>query len=155
MTLIISHRGNQTGRQESEENSPNYIREALRSGFYCEVDFWVQGSALKLGHDKGQFLIDAFWISDFTNHLIFHCKNEEAIDFCDRNNLHWFYHKNDEYTITSKGWVWGYPGSKPVTSKFVILDLDDHLTGNFGISKNVYAVCTDRPQEWKLGFDEK
>ena len=38
---LVSHRGNIQGKQPDRENSPGYIIEAVKSGYYCEVDIWV------------------------------------------------------------------------------------------------------------------
>ena len=38
---IISHRGNLEGRIPEDENNPDYIHEAIESGFDVEIDLWL------------------------------------------------------------------------------------------------------------------
>ena len=38
--ILISHRGNINGKKPNYENKPEYIWEALRKGYHCEVDVW-------------------------------------------------------------------------------------------------------------------
>ena len=38
--ILISHRGNLTGKQPELENTPSYIDAALAAGFKCEVDVY-------------------------------------------------------------------------------------------------------------------
>lgn len=106
---LISHRGNIEGRDPERENNQGYIIEAIKSGYYCEVDVWgkVNGE-LWLGHDAPQYKTDA----RFLNHpkMIIHCKNKLAIDNLNGWGIHWFWHQDDDYTITSQGWTWAYPG---------------------------------------------
>ena len=38
--ILIAHRGNIDGINTSKENHPDYIKSALDSGFYAEIDLW-------------------------------------------------------------------------------------------------------------------
>ena len=38
--ILISHRGNITGKQPELENDPNYIRAALDENYDVEIDVW-------------------------------------------------------------------------------------------------------------------
>ena len=40
--ILISHRGNLDGKNESEENNPLYIEEALNAGYEVEIDVWYK-----------------------------------------------------------------------------------------------------------------
>ena len=108
---LISHRGNITGRQPERENAPDYILEAIEAGYYVEVDIWGKlNGELWLGHDGPQYLTDSTFLNN--PKIVCHCKNKLAIDNLNGWGIHWFWHKVDDYTITSKGWVWSYP-NKP------------------------------------------
>ena len=39
-----------------------------------------------------------------------HAKNFEALEYLTRCAAHCFYHQEDDYTITSRGFIWAYPG---------------------------------------------
>ena len=134
---LISHRGNITGRQPERENTPDYILEAIDAGYYCEVDIFgkVDGS-LWLGHDGPQYKTDTKFLNN--PKILCHCKNKLAIDNLNGWGIHWFWHQNDDYTITSQGWTWAYP-NKPSAGHTCIavmpaLQLD--------VSENA-GVCSD------------
>lgn len=52
---IISHRGNLSGHCSINENSPDYIQEALDIGFDVEIDVWFHEDQLFLGHDSPEY----------------------------------------------------------------------------------------------------
>ena len=56
--ILISHRGNLDGKNESEENNPIYIEEALNAGYEVEIDVWYDGEQLYLGHDNPEYEIE-------------------------------------------------------------------------------------------------
>ena len=151
--LIISHRGNLNGPHSSEENAPDVVDEVLDKGFSCEVDVWVTPQReLKLGHDKGEYLVDAGWFSARASKLWIHCKNMAALEyFCNSHpNFNFFWPQEDDHVLTSHGVIWSYPG-QPVSSKGIVVlpelnmkSLDLDLTKALGI-------CTDFP----LKFDQE
>ena len=116
---FISHRGNLIGPYPDLENRPDYITNALTSGFECECDVWWHNDAFWLGHDKPQYIItdpnflnqDKLWI---------HAKNALALHMLKKYhpNTNFFWHQEDEYTITNQGYIWAYPGSR-VSNKII------------------------------------
>jgi len=62
--ILISHRGNINGKKPNYENKPEYIWEALRKGYHCEIDVWFIDGKFKLGHDDPTY--------DFPHELIEH-----------------------------------------------------------------------------------
>jgi hypothetical protein len=55
-------------------------------------------------------------------------------------DLHYFWHETDQYTITSKGWIWAYPGCDvPFNTPKSISVMPNHY---FDTSK-FSGVCTD------------
>jgi len=106
---LIAHRGLVDGPDKAFENHPKRIKLSLEQGFDCEVDLRVVNGELYLGHDEPQYKIDESFLK--TPGLWIHCKNTEALEFCyDDIKLNYFWHDTDDYTITSRGWVWTYPG---------------------------------------------
>ena len=108
MTLI-SHRGNIMGKKPQLENQTDYIQAAIDAGFQVEIDIWVQDNLLYLGHDGPQYPVDVEWLQERTHKLWIHCKNIPALEYFDSSNFHYFWHQNDEYTLTSEGFIWTYP----------------------------------------------
>ena len=134
--IIISHRGNTLGPKPEFENNPKHIKHIL---FYhdCEIDVWRVDGNLFLGHDKPEHSIDKKFL--LMNGLWCHAKNLDALDFMLSLGVNCFYHNTDNYTLTSKGYIWAYPG-QPTTNNTVIVD-----TAKEWIKKNYscYGVCVD------------
>ena len=116
--ILISHRGNTSGPAPSYENHPDYLREALIAGYECEVDVWYKDDEWWLGHDEPVYDISKAFLQN--NKLWCHAKNLEALHKMLQNNIHCFWHQEDDYTLTSKGFVWTYPG-KPVCKNSIIV----------------------------------
>lgn len=141
--LIISHRGNVSGPNPSRENSPSFIDEAISNNFIVEVDLWIGTDTVKLGHDFADYDISLGWLMDRRENIIIHAKNLSAVQYLYRKDLHWFYHNNEPVVLTSKGWMWCYPGNY----------LADGITVQFGkpdlnIPK-IHGICTDYPLEFR------
>ena len=116
---LISHRGNINGIQEENENKPEYINDAIGKGFDVEVDVRFENSKFFLGHDFSQFEVN----SDFLlNEKIWcHAKTNEALSALQKIRAHFFWHEEDDYTITSKGYIWTYPGKKLLSKSICVL----------------------------------
>ena len=106
--IKVAHRGNVHGRQEHLENQPDYVLSAIADDYYCEVDVWETSKGLFLGHDKPQYPITNKFLKN--EKLICHAKNIEALHrMLEDPDIHCFWHEGDQYTITSRGFVWKYP----------------------------------------------
>ena len=106
--FLISHRGNIEGPNKEKENNPDYILRALEKNFHVEIDIWVKQNQIFLGHDDPTYKVTLNFIKN--NSIWCHAKNFEALLYIRENNCHFFWHQNDKYTITSKGYIWAYPG---------------------------------------------
>lgn len=134
--LVISHRGNTKGPNPDYENNPAHIK-SITSYYDCEIDVWRVDGNLFLGHDKPQYPVD---ISFFNyNGLWCHAKNLDALYYLKNLNITTFFHNIDDYTLTSNGYIWTYPG-KPVTRNSIIVDTSkDWFQKNY----DCYGVCVD------------
>lgn len=109
--ILIAHRGNIVGQNLDRENTPDFINEAIEEGYDVEIDVWVVDGELYLGHDYPETKIEMDWIYSRSSKLWIHCKNLEAVSFMrNRIGLNWFWHQTDKVTLTSKGFLWCYPG---------------------------------------------
>ena len=54
------------------------------------------------------------------------------------SDIHCFWHQEDDVTLTSRGFIWTYPG-KPLTSKSICVKPEK----NFEIPKKVLGICAD------------
>jgi hypothetical protein len=145
---LISHRGNINGRIENYENHPDYIDDTIRLGYDVEVDIWVVNGVLFLGHDEPQYGIDINWINERKKRLWIHCKNIQAIEFAywfkDDENLNFFWHQEDILTLTSRGYIWAYPGKQPIKNSIAVMPeiYKDDITDCIG-------VCSDYISNYK------
>jgi hypothetical protein len=143
--ILISHRGNIDGPNPMRENSIDYILEALNLGFNVEVDLWFD-NGIYLGHDNPQYKIDIEFL--YKKNLWIHCKNIEALDFCKNHKIknNYFYHQNDDVTLTSNGFLWTNPGQK--LTKYSIAVMPEIKTFNeINIS---YAICSDFVKKYQI-----
>lgn len=119
--FLISHRGNINGKNPLLENTIPYIQQALDLGYDCEIDVWFENDQLYLGHDKAEHLIDIDYLIKYSTKLWIHCKNVEALSELDKYNLNYFWHQQDDYTLTSNGFIWTYPTKKLVPKSICVL----------------------------------
>ena len=134
---LISHRGNVDGTHSKLENKPSYILDTLNGGYDVEIDVWYD-SGYWLGHDKPIYKIDESFLEN--NHIWCHAKNSEAMSMMNSNqNIHSFWHQKDDYTLTSNGFIWTYPGKELHTNSICVLP----ELGYLGNINQCYGICSD------------
>ena len=139
---LIAHRGLISGPDKSFENSPNQINIALSLGYECEIDIRKCNDKLFLGHDLPQYEIDLEFLSN--EKFWIHAKNLEALHFLLSTNLNYFWHQTDDFTLTSHGFIWAYPG-KELTEKSIMV-MPELISSDFQMyanSINCYGICSD------------
>jgi hypothetical protein len=142
--ILIAHRGNINGRFESLENKPAYIDLALKKGYDVEIDLWMIDGRTYLGHDKPQYEVDDSWLSGRTDKLWIHCKNTELLNWIRSTILHYFWHEEDTIALTSKNYVWAYPGKQPIKGSIAVmpeLNNDDIF--------QCLGICSDYIEKYK------
>lgn len=133
---LISHRGNITGPDKNKENSPAYIDAAIDLGYDVEIDLWYCDGSFILGHDRPQYKINYEWLMNRKSKIWIHCKNTEAISMMNENTeFNYFWHENDTVTLTSKGYIWAYPGKQPIKNSIAVMPeiYNDTLSDCIGI----------------------
>ena len=141
--IKIAHRGNING-PSSEENQPHYIWEtASRYACDVEIDTWFVDNKWYFGHDMPQYETNFSFLNAIKNFAWIHCKNLEALKELDPKEFNFFWHQQDDFTLTSKNYIWTYP-EKNITNKSIIVDLDLKDLEKYKNSY-VYGVCTDYP----------
>lgn len=141
--ILISHRGNIRGKDLDNENKPEYILNAIKLKYEVEVDVWSHKNKLYLGHDEPLFDFDDKLLN-YSSLLWFHAKNLEALEILHKLNLHYYWHQNDDVTLTSKGYWWTYPGKKLFKNSICVLP---ELNNNN--SKICAGYCSDFIQNYK------
>ena len=134
--FLISHRGNLSGRDVKLENNPTQIQKVLDLGYHCEIDVWYINGVFLLGHDFPTIAVSEY---DLENSKLWcHAKTVESLQkMLTNKNINCFWHEGDQYTLTSKGYIWTLPETR-VSEKCVIVDNSKNIT-NYGCA----GVCSD------------
>lgn len=137
--ILIAHRGNYCGSNPSRENSVSYIEEAIKLGYEVEVDIWFKNGKIWLGHDYAKYPCSINFLKKNSKKLWIHCKNLEAIDtLLNFDIFNFFWHQSDDFTLTSKNFIWTYPGKKICDRSVIVMsDIKEH-NGN-----SCFGICAD------------
>tara|TARA_Y100000310_G_scaffold334373_1_gene414020 strand:+ start:2728 stop:3174 length:447 start_codon:yes stop_codon:yes gene_type:complete len=139
--LLIAHRGNTSGSDPSSENNPLYIKEALELGFDCEIDVWYLGGEWWLGHDNPVYDVSRYFLQN--DKLWCHAKNLAALEKMSNNEkIHCFWHQGDDFTLTSKNYIWTHQTNREVCSSSIIVVNEPKIPD---FSEGVAGICTDYP----------
>lgn len=140
--ILISHRGNISGKKINLENKPEYIKETLSKGYDVEIDVWFTENQFYLGHDVPQYKIDYNFL--LNEKLWCHAKNIDALIQLEKISAHYFWHENDTVTLTSKKIIWAYP------SKIKIENAINVLPEMYNIDvSNCMGICSDYVEQYK------
>tara|TARA_B100000886_G_scaffold335189_1_gene291876 strand:+ start:941 stop:1375 length:435 start_codon:yes stop_codon:yes gene_type:complete len=134
--IYISHRGYINGVDEKLENNPSNILKLLEKNIHVEIDVRYHNKNFYLGHDDPKHKID----SNFLKHknLWCHAKNFKTLDEIRNIDCHYFWHQEDDYTLTSKGFVWVYPGKPLIKNSIAVLP--EKFKQDLSICS---GICTD------------
>jgi hypothetical protein len=138
---IISHRGNIDGPDLEKENSPEFILQAILRGYDVEIDVWLIDGKIMLGHDNPTHLVSAEFLKN--DNLWCHSKNLQALHYMLDNDIHCFWHQDDDQTITSRGFIWTHSKTKTMTNKSIACWIDG--VGEY--PKDCFGICTDFPKK--------
>lgn len=150
---LISHRGNINGRLESHENEPTYIDIAIVKGYDVEVDVWYypdKPNIIFLGHDKGEYSVTMDWFRERITKLWIHCKNIDAVIYLQDHkevgqHLHYFWHQEDDITLTSFNFLWTYPNKELTHNSICVMpELNEQEVPPF-----VAGICSDYIKRYK------
>ena len=138
---LISHRGNLNGPNKERENHPDYIWEALQSGYEVEIDVWWVDGKFKLGHDEPQYDFPFSLIENHYSKLWIHCKNMDALSQLNEldssgSKLNYFSHENDLGVLTSRGYIW----STHLYDRGILVMPE---VFNKEPNKNTFGICSD------------
>lgn len=141
----ISHRGNIDGRVINAENSPEQILFALSQGFEVEIDVWFVDDSFYLGHDEPLYLVEESFLEN--DKFWCHAKNEESFyKMLSNQRIHSFWHQTDDFTLTSKGIPWVFPGKKISENSIWVLP---EKTPYKNIILNCLGICSDYISRYK------
>ena len=135
---IISHRAYIDGADPNVENHPVAIQALLDSGIQVEIDVWYIDEGYLLGHDSPKYQVDEAFLKQ--EGLWCHAKNKDALERMLASEVHCFWHQEDDYAITSKGYIWAYPSKETSGKNTVLLFPERHTEIEY--SKYDF-ICTD------------
>ena len=132
----ISHRGFVNGIDSSLENNPEQILYLISKNVDVEIDIRIHKNKFYLGHDEPLYEVSRDFIEN--EKLWCHAKTFATLELLSKTKSHYFWHQNDDYTLTSKGFIWVYPGKPLIKNSICVLpekfDLD---------FSNCLGICTD------------
>ena len=136
--ILISHRGNTSGPNPDKENSEEYISQALSLGYDVEIDVWGD-KKMWLGHDQPQYETSISFLMNNFRKLWIHCKNLEAMDILSEFKVfNYFWHEDDDFTLTSKNFIWTYPGKRVCNKSVLVVDDARNYSGQI-----CFGLCSD------------
>lgn len=141
--FFISHRGNISGPNKEYENKPEYIKKALTMGFDCEIDAWFLNEQWFLGHDYPQYKIKQYFLLE--DGLWIHAKNLSALSKLTALDVNYFWHQGDSYTLTSKKYIWTYPGFELSKKSICVMP---ETVPDFAIT-DCAGICSDFIEDYK------
>lgn len=134
--ILIAHRGNRDGPDNLKENTVSYLSRAMDKGYDVEVDVWSVRGLWYLGHDGPEHKINVQFLQN--EHVWCHAKNIPTLVDLLAAGCHCFFHDKDDATLTSKGFIWTYPG-KILTERSVAVLPELHNS----VVNGAYGVCSD------------
>lgn len=137
---LIAHRGLVNGPDSNLENLPGQILLSLQAGYDCEIDVRLIDSKWMLGHDIPQFEIPFEFLEQ--SGLWIHAKNLNALYELGKTNLVYFWHQEDDFTLTSNGYIWTYP-SQEITQRSISVLPEWHDPEFNNLNLNCYGICSD------------
>ena len=150
--ILIAHRGNISGPNPEMENNPLYIDRALEKGYDVEID--IRGSfytKFYLGHDEQQYMISPEWLFQRAGKLWLHAKDIQALHSLTQqaSNFNVFWHQDDFYTMTTKGFIWTYPGHTLTPESICVMP--EKFEGLYTTQQlsNCAGICTDFVEKYK------
>lgn len=139
----IAHRGLFQGPDKNKENHPDQIKLALKKRYDCEVDVWYIKNEWFLGHDGPTYRVDESFIRQ--HGLWLHCKNLDALYKLSVSGTlyNFFWHQEDDFTLTSTGFIWTYPGKHLTNNSIAVMPERDPDYWNYVKYLDIHGVCTD------------
>lgn len=137
---FISHRGNLDKKIINEENKPEKIIKCISLGFDVEIDIWCVNNILYLGHDSPEEEVSYEFLEKNKEYLWIHAKNIECLSKL--KNFNCFWHQEDDYTLTSFGHIWVYPGKNLIQNSIAVTpEITNYSKQEL---KKCYGICSDK-----------
>lgn len=140
--ILISHRGNIDQKIPALENTPVYIERALNAGYNVEIDVWKNNGLWYLGHDMPVRQIDISYLKN--DRLWCHAKNLPALEgLMSHSDIRFFWHQEDDVTLTSDNYVWTYPGKKLISNSICVMPERHGIRKEHVSLTSCAGICSD------------
>lgn len=138
--VYICHRGKKN--QHEPENEISNIIKNISLGYDCEIDIWKINDKIYIGHDYTKYEIDIKFLLTNSKKLWCHAKNIEALHYLLQfKELNSFWHQDDDYTLTSKNYIWVYPNKPLIEGCISVMpENTDYSICDLSVC---HAICTD------------
>ena len=127
----------------------SYFNDAIKKGYDVEIDVWFEKENFYLGHDKPTYLVDDKYL--LNKKLWCHSKNLDSLINLKKIGAHYFWHENDEYTLTSKGYIWTYPG-KNLSNESICVLPEWHK--EIKLDYKFKGICSDYIERYKNEYNK-
>lgn len=141
---LVSHRGNTSGQDVEFENTPEYLLRALELGYDIELDVWMRGDHIYLGHDQPERVshTHALWRAP-KDRMWVHAKDLASLETFRVWRYNVFWNDKDAYALTSYGNVWAnYDQAGDENTVHMLRKGEATPIGCLG-------VCTDWPEDYR------
>jgi hypothetical protein len=100
---------------------------------------------LWLGHDEPTYSVTWWWLAGKSNHLWIHCKDITTLHEFSANTsgYNYFWHQEDDYTLTSQQKIWAYPGKTYTKNTVIVMPEWNNMNWDTLKVTNCYGVCSD------------
>lgn len=103
--IKIAHRGNYAGKNAKQENTIDYIEEAITAGYNVKIDIWLLDRQWYLGHDYPGEKIELSFLE--RPEIWIQARNLVGyVSLYNNTKAHVFWHNKDDFVFTSKGIKW-------------------------------------------------
>jgi hypothetical protein len=138
---LIAHRGLTEGPDAQLENRPQQIIQSLEQGYDCEIDVRYINGKWMLGHDNPDYEVDYEFLEQ--RGLWIHAKNLDALYVLGADaKLNFFWHQEDDFTLTSQGYIWTYP-DKLLTPNSIHVMPEWHDPKFENLNMDCFGICSD------------
>ena len=102
---------------------------------------------------RDRYVINKNFLSDHSEKLWIHAKNLQALHWLtNEDDLNFFWHQEDDFVITSKKYIWTYPG-KELTNKSIMVMPEWHDPSFENLNVNCFGICSDYVENIKRILD--
>ena len=96
-------------------------------------------------------MVTWYWLAGKQDYLWIHCKDITTFhEFSMKiSGYNYFWHQEDDYTLTSKQRIWAYPGKTYTENTVIVMPEWNNMDWDMLKVTNCYGVCSDYIEKLK------